>query len=214
MKYYLIHYDRNRIEFMKNQFSSHGIDNNVVEWISYPNREDLTDDIINKVYDRDVFKDNNLSIISYDEHKTIPLGIISCSYKHYLCMKDIVEKKLKYGIIMEDNIEFLKDVPSTINQYLQELPDDWDIMFEGDLCNLHAPIENDKYVYKMRHTRGLNFYMVSLKGAKKLIEKIIPFSLNLDNFINLLISENEIKLELYWGERNLVHKINRPSSWL
>lgn len=217
MKYYLIHYDPDRIDFMKNQFTKYNINNDDITWMSHPNYDELTDILIDEIYDKNrlSYTKNSLYADSYKniDHKIMPKGAISCSYKHYLCMKDIVNKSLQYAVIMEDNIEFKKDVESTLESYLNELPEDWDIMFEGDICNLHADIVNDKNIYRMNETRGLNFYLLSQNGAKKLIKKIIPFSLNLDNFINLLIYEKEINLVLYWGEIGLVNKINRESTW-
>ena len=47
MKYYLIHnLDENRGIRMINCFEKSNINNNDVSWLTYPNKEDITDDII------------------------------------------------------------------------------------------------------------------------------------------------------------------------
>jgi GR25 family glycosyltransferase involved in LPS biosynthesis len=218
MKYYLITYDKERFFFMKNQFQIYGIDFDKVKVMDYPNREDLTEHIIKECYDSKRFNtlNNHLYVSSYSNewHNPMPKGLISCSYKHYLCVKDIIESNLNYGIIMEDNILIQQNVPETINKYLSEVGDDWDIIFDGDICNLHANNYTEgKLLYEVQRTRGLNFYLVSNRGAKKLIDSLIPFSLNLDNFINLLIEEKIVDLKIFWAESGLIHKINRPSTW-
>ena len=218
MKYYLITYDKERYNFMEQQFLKHNIDIKDVEVMNYPNREDLTEDMIRLSYSSDRFKDSNnpiyTSAYSLEWHNPMPLGLISCSYKHYLCIKNIYDLNLPYGIIMEDNILITKNVKDTVNDYLLEAGEDWDIIFDGDLCNLHAPdIVNGKLLYSVNQTRGLNFYIVSKQGSKKLIDTLLPFSLNLDNFINLLMSEKAVDLNVFWAESGMVKKIYRPSTW-
>jgi GR25 family glycosyltransferase involved in LPS biosynthesis len=202
---------------MKDQFEKFGINNNDVTWMSYPNREDLTQELIDKIYDRNrlSYTDNDLYHSSYANpyHSTMPTGAISCTYKHYLAICDIVEKNLDYAVIMEDNIQINFNVNNALDVYLKELPEDWDLMFEGDICDYRSNMINGINIYKQNITRGLNFYLISKNGAKKLKEKILPFSLNLDNLINIMIYEKEIDLNLYWGELDLIHKIDRPSTW-
>ena len=218
MKYYLITYDKERYDFMERQFIKNGINVANVEVMNYPNREDLTEDMLQLCYSADRLKDSNnpryTSAYSLDWHNPMPSGLISCSYKHYLCIKNIHDLDLPYGVIMEDNILFTKNVLNTINDYLIEAGENWDIIFDGDICNLHAPdIIDGKLLYPVKQTRGLNFYIISKQGAKKLIDVLLPFSLNLDNFINLLIDEKIIDLNILWAESGLVKKIQRPSTW-
>ena len=38
-------------------------------------------------------------------------GQISCTYKHYLCLKDMIEKQREYAVIMEDDVNFKDNIP-------------------------------------------------------------------------------------------------------
>jgi GR25 family glycosyltransferase involved in LPS biosynthesis len=203
---------------MQKLFLNYGININDVTVMNYPNREDLTPEMINHIYDIDRFKELNNYIYnfsySHESHPTLPIGLISCSYKHFLCMKNIYESNLPYGIIMEDNINITKNVPNMVNRYLSEAGDDWDIIFDGDICNLHAQnIVEDKLLYEVTRTRGLNFYILSRRGAKKLIDVLLPFSLNLDNFINIIVEEKILDLKIFWAESGMIRKIDRESTW-
>ena len=69
-------------------------------------------------------------------------GQISCTYKHYLSYKDIVEKRRKYAVIMEDNICFKKDIQDTVQKYLEEIERDhpgWNILHDGDINHSWGP---------------------------------------------------------------------------
>jgi GR25 family glycosyltransferase involved in LPS biosynthesis len=218
MKYYLITYNQERYEFMLQQFSNYNINTENLDVINYPNREDLTQELINFCYDINRFKELNnrfyVNSYAWDWHNPMPSGIISCSYKHYTCIKNIFESELAYGVIMEDNILIKQNVPETIDKYLLEVGNDWDIIFDGNICNFHSEnIVSGKLVYEAEYTRGLNFYIISSRGAKKLIDLLIPFSLNLDNFINLLIDENLVDLKIFWAESGLIEKRELPSTW-
>ena len=102
MHYYLIHgIDSTRKPFMENQFATFGIKSHEVVWINYPNKND--------------YLPPNICI-----HPTLVKGQIACTYKHYLALKDIVEKDLEIAVIMEDNIEFKGNVPSAINKYIND----------------------------------------------------------------------------------------------
>lgn len=59
-------------------------------------------------------------------------GWISCSYKHYLALEQIVNNRDELAIIMEDNIgEFYEPIIDRISKYLNELPEDWDVVYDS-----------------------------------------------------------------------------------
>lgn len=119
MHYYLIHgIDPIRKSFMEKQFQLHGIQPEEVTWINYPNKND--------------YITSGICI-----HPGLTKGQIACTYKHYLALKDIVEKDLEFGVIMEDNIQFVDNIPTAIKKYLEEAPDDWDIIWDSNINAIH-----------------------------------------------------------------------------
>ena len=216
--YYLIHgIDLYRKPFMEKQFKTYGLSDKDVTWITYPNKNDPLPDICG------------------NEH--IPKGIISCTYKHYLALKDIVERGCKYGVIMEDNIEFRNNVPNALERYLRDLPSDWDCLFDSDFCDLkaNANITPDVSVYKQPYglrnlvryiysdgrieirndkrgvSKGAHFIFLTQKAAKQLSELFLPFHQAPDHHYNSLCEK--LNLNVYWAEPPNVHKVYRPSTW-
>ena len=217
LHYYLIHgIDPTRKPFMENQFKTYGIPESAVTWITYPNKNDPLPDVCT---------DRNL-----------PKGVISCTYKHYLALKDIVEKGYEYAIIMEDNIEFRNNVPNALERYLKDLPADWDCLFDSDFFGLKTDtiITPDISVYKQPYgmlrdifytsgytsftkkekrgvSKGAHFIFLTQKAAKQLYDIFLPFHVASDHHYNFLCEK--LNLNVYWAEPPNVHKIDRPSTW-
>ena len=206
MKYYLIHgVDASRKEFMLDQFAKFGIDNKDVTWLTHPNKGDIPDWVVPLLCSR----------------PTMSKGQISFTYKHYLAIKDIVEKGLPYGVIMEDNICFKENVPKRLEQYLQQLPEGWDTLFDSDWTTyIEGPVSPDCLVYKKSNevtqqchggSKLANFILVSAKGAKTMYEHFLPFHEPSDWCYNYLLKT--YNMNSYWAEPGNTHHMGRPSTW-
>jgi glycosyl transferase, family 25 len=169
-----------------------------VKWVGWPNYMEMTD----KHYK--MFSKNTLS-----------KGVMSCCIKHYLIIKEIVEKQIPVAVIMEDNICFLNNVEDMVSLYLKQLPEDWDLLFDSDICGLHyneSKLVPGKVVYKKSNyggedsSRGCNFYMVTLEAAKKLLKNYLPIGQPPDFHYNDLF--RKLNLNVYWAEPVNVHKIH------
>lgn len=196
MKYYLIHgIDSIRKPFMQNQFQRFGIPAEDVTWINYPNKND--------------FLPNNVCSSS-----NLPKGHIACTYKHYLILKDIVENQVPTAVIMEDNIEFVGNVPNAIDRYLKDLPPDWDCVFDSDYFDMkfEGEIKPDCSVYKTGKSKGAHFILLNLKSATNLYESFLPFHEGSDHMYNYLFKK--LNMNVFWAEPPNVHKIQRESTWM
>jgi len=190
---------------MKAQFRHFGISEDRVTWINYPNQSDQLP--------KGICKNQNLT-----------KGQVAITYKHYLALKSIVEKKLEVTVVMEDNIEFLNNVPQKIEEYLSQLPSNWDLLFDSDFLGLkfiEYPLDSNKLVYKKSNqvskqchgsTKGCHFYLIKYDAAVRLLENFLPFDEVSDHYYNQLA--RKLNLEVFWAEPPNVHKINRKSSWL
>jgi GR25 family glycosyltransferase involved in LPS biosynthesis len=192
--FYLIHgIDPTRKPFMQDQFQKFGVTN--VTWITHPNKNDpIPDGICTK--------------------SDLPKGHISCTYKHYLILKDIVEKQHPFAVIMEDNIEFRGNVPDALSRYLKDLPDDWDCVFDSDYFGMKydGQITPATSVYKTGTSKGAHFMFLTLSAATKLYNNILPFHEGSDHMYNHLFQT--LNMNVYWAEPPNVHKIQRESTWL
>jgi GR25 family glycosyltransferase involved in LPS biosynthesis len=204
IQYYLIHgIDRERKPFMESQFRSYGIPAEDVKWITWPNKQDTLPEGICTNF-------------------SLPKGMVACTYKHYLILKDICENKHPLAVIMEDNIEFKGNVSEAISRYLKDLPENWDCLFDSDFYGLkfiEGPVDG-KSVYKKSNniteqcggsSKGAHFLLVNLEAAQKLYSGFLPFHDCSDHWYNHIFRLQN--MNVFWAEPSNVHKINRPSTW-
>ena len=213
IQYYLIHgVDKSREIRMLNEFKRVNLDNDKVKWIRHPNKDELTDTFIDNILISDVSTTCNTYI---NARERLGKGQISCTYKHYLCLKDMVENNYEYGVIMEDNMTLMDNAPKIINKYidqLNELYPDWDILFDNQWHDIpvpyiEGPLKDNQCVYpksneitKQCHggTKLAQFYLLNLKCAKKLYENYLPFNNAPDWWMNDLFRKLNIKS--FWVE--------------
>lgn len=194
--------DRTRDSFMREQFKKSNIDENKVIWIKNPNKDELSNEFIKKIFKF--------------ERQKLKKGQISITYKHYLAYKHMVENNIELAVIMEDNIEFkTDDFPGLLKEYLKEIPEDWDIIYEGDTMKyLEGPITEDKKIYKKSHnggaTNAANCYILPLKTAKKFHDNYMPFTNVTDHYMNELLKR--FNMNVYWSVPPMVHRIRRKST--
>ena len=205
IKYYLIHgIDKTRKSFMERQFADFGIDEKEVTWLSHPNKNELTREIISQ----------------YCGNPSLTLGQISCTIKHYFAIQDIVKNQYELAVIMEDNVGFKSDVPFRLYTYLQHLPKDWDVLFDSDWKTFsETKTSPDITVYKKSNevtnechggSRLANFIFINLNAATKLWNTFLPFTNVSDWHYNDLLRKNS--LQSYWSEPANTYHVNRPST--
>jgi len=205
VKYYLIHgIDASRKPFMENQFETHGIPNETVKWINWPNKYDTLPEGITT-------------------NASLPKGNVAVTYKHYLILKDICDNQYPLAVIMEDNIEFRGNVPTAIERYLKDLPPDWDCVFDSDFLGKYydeGPTNPNMSVYKKSNepshgwggaSKGAHFVLLNLKAAQKLCAGFMPFCDGSDHQYKHIIRNEH--MNVFWAEPPNVHKIDRPSTW-
>ena len=177
----------------------------------------LKNNVFIEKYDKENLKIEDL--IKFDKKK-IKLGSISLIRKHIYAMELIQKSNFKYNLVLEDDAILDKDFVSKLTRGLKQLPDDYDMLFLGDGCNLHiesSKIRPFKFIYKKCReptvwggnggTRCTDSYLVSKKGAKKLINyisKLKEGAINMpsDWWLNQVI--RDLKLEIYWMEPTIV----------
>ena len=100
--------DNTRKDFLIKEFSEYGLDMKYVTWMEGNNKDDLTDDLVKNIY-------------LEDPKNPMKRGEVSCTYKHYLALMDIVKNNRQFAVIMEDDVCFKKNIPNMLKLYLDEL---------------------------------------------------------------------------------------------
>ena len=209
INYYLIHgIDATRKDRMLNEFRQAGIDNQQVTWILHPNKNEISKEL----YTQLVNQQPSHTCGIYVHPNSLSLGVTSCSFKHYLALKNIVENNHEYAVIMEDNMQFFKGIaiPARLNHYIDELNTnypDWDVLFDLNYGQSDHTLEPNKSVYpknnaitNLNHggTRCAQFYLLRNKCAKRLYENYLPFNNAPDWWMNDLFRKLNIKS--FWAD--------------
>jgi GR25 family glycosyltransferase involved in LPS biosynthesis len=213
MKYYLIHgVDKMRESRMINEFLNANIPLDDVCWIRCHNKDTLTYDFVKQLLIQT--ESNTCGIPVAAGCPTLRPGQISCTFKHYLALEDMVKNNYPYAVIMEDNIFFNGNVPERINIYIQQLNNfypDWDILFDTNWKTYaEGPIINGLFVYPKSNeinqfghggSRCAQFYLLTLNCSKKLYKNYIPFNNSPDWWMNDLFRKLNIKS--FWAEPSI-----------
>lgn len=220
IKFFLIHNkDPKRREVVLKQLTSNGVDINDIEFVEYPNKNELTYQIKKSAVQRKRHRHNQ----AFPDIKgSIKDGWICVSYKHYLALERIVESKYPLAVIIEDNVGYINsDVMKTLNRCLKELPNNWDIVFDSTHAHSfpmmgEGQVTKDKIVYKKNlgysynkegkiiaggGTKSAQFYMVNLDSAQKLYENYLPFNHAPDAWMNELF--RYLNFNSYWIEPSI-----------
>lgn len=183
-----------RRSFISNQLESLNID---YEFFNAINPSEDSD--WKKLYKSDI------ALESYGRH--LSNGELGCNLSHHFIYQDIVNKNIKYSLILEDDALINNDLPDFINSILNSNLN-WDVIILGyskvnkeefkriDIMN---PIGRFLFKFKnykigkvcKNYTVGTVGYLISKEGAKKLVDS---------NLIGACLADN---WEYYYKKANL-----------
>jgi glycosyl transferase family 25 len=205
-----------RIENIKNLIKNLNIDNKKIELFEAVVGKDIPKDDIN----------NMLSISSlnslYNEsnnHKDIrSKGAIGCYLSHYKIWEKMINHNLNNIIILEDDIGTDAN-EKELNEYINSIPEDYDIgilsWFSLWFDRLDNPkknsiINNYWNKYNSVNIFSTGAYLLSKKGAKKLIKNAFPICYQVDAYFNILnyVDKNFIR---YVAKESIINQINLGS---
>jgi glycosyl transferase family 25 len=112
---------------------------------------------------------------------------IAIALSHLKVYKKIIENQTPIALILEDDAVFNFD-KKYLNKILTELPNDWEIclLFHGGLCKKFSG-----HIYKFKVPPGfLVCYLLTLKGAEKLLKLSRPLRLCSDTLTGRAIYKN------------------------
>lgn len=203
---YLIHYSKlkeRKIRIMKDL----SVWPAKIEIIEKFDREEITKKIRQKYHSTDQ-KEYEKKLIDLNRQnlgiKTLLDADISLILKHLYAYKKIIESNEEYALILEDDAIPEKDFLKKFQDYLNNTPFDWDIIFIGEGCGenfikekLKTAIEINKHCYEIKNTNCTEAYLIKKTMAQKLIEKMQKFMLPIDWEIEHQIQKINAKI-IWW----------------
>ena len=137
------------------------------------------------------------------------IGEIGVYLSHLQILEDFVVSKQKYCLIFEDDIHLEKNFKNDLREALQECPEDWDLLYlyaKPEQKKLSTTIKGKKYILKAPRLWYACAYVVSPKGAKKIIDNIQPMRANpIDEHFGELVTQN--KLQAFIAKKKITNNI-------
>lgn len=148
-------------------------------------------------------------------------GIIGCGISHIKIYKDVINNNYNNVLILEDDIYFKEDFHSILNNTIDELPNDYDILYIGYFGLSSKNTYNDhnyllkilsnkkteknilKTIYCPEFPLGTHAMIISNKGCKKLLQIMNKLYWHID----WQISFNNKDLKIYATKKRIVHQI-------
>jgi len=138
----------------------------------------------------------------YDIHSEhAGLGALGCSLSH-LTLWEHVKNNNKNTLIIEDDVIIPENLLEKYNNYISEIPNNWDIIFFGGnkiigkkiSDKIVSPINDLEYILNKYNIKNFNYgsfaYMVNKKSFTKLLKLSKPLQYTIDKHLRDIIFNN------------------------
>ncbi len=121
-------------------------------------------------------------------NRELTLGEIGNALTHVEIYNKIIKEKIKYCLIMEDDIGIKKNFEGILKR-LSKLPKDWDVInFSTDIKGVafSSPLYKNYYLTKFKPKSRINrasCYLINIKAAKKLLKFAFPIRFPSDGLL-------------------------------
>ena len=195
-KVYVINLDyrKDRLELFKNTYNFHNIDYEVIPAI-VGNKLD-----INRLHKEQIVGDYVMNTINKeirDYHYEInTMGAIGCYLSHIELWKKIKEdKNCNYGIIFEDDVIINNNITDkVIYEYINDLPNDWDILL---LNNVRKGNEIKNNLFKVSKFICTHSYIIKKNSIDKILKEMMPINQQIDFKLSCLAKNGKINVYLH-----------------
>jgi len=160
------------------------------------------------------YVDPDPRLLSIIRKKTISVDLtkeeIAVALSHVKAWKRIVDEKLPYALILEDDVFFEHDFATRLNDIWQELPENHDTNSKFDLLYLsfrevdqgaEKEYFSEKLFCPLRGLWWLSGYVLSYSGAKKILEEL-PICGPVDLWINHKFK----KLKVFASNKSIIYQ--------
>ncbi len=179
------------------------------EWVTQFDKRTLTAETIAKYYDPNPQLFVERAHLGGEFGTPLDLRGLSTAelanaITHIHILADIARHGYEACLVLEDDILFAPDFRRKLEQYLAELPANWDVLYPGSGCHLHVPAPAEKhhvYPHPRRLSRTADCYVVRGRAAKILSDSMVPFVLPID--WELSYHQWKHQLNVFWGEPSI-----------
>lgn len=117
------------------------------------------------------------SKMNLDFPPEIKEGAVGCALSQFFCIKYAKQLGLDTFLLLEDDIQFDENINELFNQYIKEVPSDWDMLYLGGQhfhgMNLQQVSE---HVYKCEYTLAAHSVAFNHRVFDRFIDKLIDIT--------------------------------------
>ena len=204
-----LYHCKDRLELFKNTYNFHNIDYEVISAID-GNKLD-----INRLHKEQIVGDyvmNTMNKKIRDYHYEInTMGAIGCYLSHIEVWKKIKEdKNCNYGMIFEDDVIINNNITDkVIYEYINDLPNDWDILLFN---NVRKGDEIKNNLVKVSKFTGMYSYIINKNSIDKILNEMMPLNQHIDFKLSCLATLGKINIYFYNNKDKLCkHRITKSN---
>tara|TARA_R110000868_G_scaffold81820_7_gene231410 strand:+ start:503 stop:1171 length:669 start_codon:yes stop_codon:yes gene_type:complete len=204
-KIYILHCKKltERFPFMNEQMHVHGFTN--VTWHTDDDASDQEGKDLTDIYEG-VRSQNAEKLKIYNGHspRVLNAGEVSLTTKWGKVIQLIADGDDDHALVLEDDAKLCDNFSESFDSYLKSTPSDWDMIYLGDGCNLHANYTEGKHAYLKEHpaSRCTDSILIKKTAAEKISTTWFPFDHAAD--FELSWQQYHHDLNVYWWEPTLV----------
>jgi glycosyl transferase family 25 len=86
-------------------------------------------------------------------------GDIGCTLSHLELVRELKANSIPYALVLEDDITFIDDFNNLFQQYLEEVPEDWDMIYLGG-NHVGELTQVSEHVFKTTKTYTTHAYLI------------------------------------------------------
>lgn len=135
-------------------------------------------------------------ILRWDNHmkRDLTAGEVGCYLSHITAWRTLMELNLKTALICEDDIIWRMDANEIVDQFMAEVPRDWDIIHFYSSVKVGSGFRNDtgrkqisRYVWQgYNECGGAVCYALTARAAAFLLDIAFPIRYRVDGMTNWL----------------------------
>ena len=177
-----------RKQFLEAWFQKNNI---VPTWIVEGQREDITEEVLQKYYQQGSCGKLNL-------------GEIGCMLGHLAAMQKIVDSDSDYGLIFEDDVYLTETFQRDFDELFSDCPSHFDVISLGSCCGItHPNASSTVGFHRVDPPRGRCGYaqLISKTACEIALKESVPFSWPPDwQIYNIVSNNSQHPFVTYWVE--------------
>ena len=159
-------------------------------WVSHHAKEDFQ---------------RNITTGKKEKHHELSKGGLGCFMSHYKLAKQLAEEKdphIQSYIIFEDDSKCRENTKAELDEHMSHLPENWDMFIGFPIRNEGSTI--NKYIKNPSSFWGLGIYVLSKKGAEKLVKEVENKKIDgqIDSFLSRMNQHGSINI--YSSHKNII----------